>query len=393
MHPAHFNQVAFPNQQVCGDVVFQHGWQVADRTAREDVAQAIAEAESMIEDFLGYPLLPEWFNHATHLTERPNRPELYTVALDVRLHRQSVKLNHGMVISGGVRAQSLEDAASAITWSDVDGDGVKETGTVSWVSATTDPEEIRLYYPNKDGDDRWEIRPINVSIAGGTITVTFSRWLCVLESLQETLADVPAAVNGTVDANFLSEVDAYRVYNDPQTQATFLWEPTGQCGDCGSCAECQYTAQTGCLIPRDPTLGIMAFSPATWDADTEQFNANAYALGRIPDLVRFYYRAGFQDWGLATPNRTMNFVLARAVTRLATSLLDRPVCGCNSTWFDRWQQDLAVQQTTQQLSSNWHVQAWEQWSRWGTTAGAVAALRLLQNWHGGPIIAHAEGIR
>jgi hypothetical protein len=183
--------------------------------------------------------------------------------------------------------------------------------------------------------------------------VTFRREQAVLSSLYDDL--VPDAddshlrgVDGSVDANFLTEVDAYRVYNDPQTQATFLWEPLGiGCGSCAGtgCGHCAYSIQGGCLMLRsEPRLSLVSYRPGTWDATNEEFTAEAYTENREPDIVRLYYYAGWRDRRLECPTVRMDPQWERVVAYYAASLLDRPICECNNVgaWVDHWQRDLAI---------------------------------------------------
>ena len=334
----------------------QFEWQAVDRVSREEVARAIAQAEADIERELGYHLLPAWDVDEWHKAARSPRPEWSRqISVDVRKQAQTVQAKWGYLLSGGIRQKDLAEAATAIVWSDTDGDGYTETGTVTVaVTAGTPESEMHVYYPGESGEDAWEIRPVAVSIAGAVATITFRRELCVIKAQLEIIA-VPAddshirGLDGALDANFLTTVDVYRVYNDPQSQATFLWEPfgTGACASCNGtgCNICAYSAQTGCLMLRDePRLSIVSYRPATWDQAALDFAEAAWTVDRQPALVRLYYYSGWQDKNLAYPTIQMDRAWERAVAYYAASLLDRPVCECNNVhaWVESWRRDLAI---------------------------------------------------
>lgn len=360
IHPSHFNGIFFGSSpSVCAQPWMQHAFQAADRVGREEVANAIAQAEADIERHLGYRLLPSWEVDEWIPSIRPFRPELLNLtSVDVRGFAQTVEAQWGYLISGGIRSSELITADAAIAYSDLDGDLYDEIATVTiTVAAGTSPCELKVYYPasnalvSSGGLNEWEIRPIEVSIMGTTATIAFRRDLAVLPEMWSDYFP-PAddshlrGVDGAVDTNFLDEVDVYRVYNDPQTQVSFLWEPFGSgCSCASSCVLCAYSAQTGCLMLRgDPRHSIVSYRPGSWDADAEAFDSESWIESRQPDIVRLYYYAGWRDKRLACPTVKMDSEWERVVAYYAAALLDRPICECNNirAWVDHWQRDLAI---------------------------------------------------
>jgi len=363
-NPLHFNGLYDPEHPpgVCGQPLLQFSWQASDRVGREEIAIAIAEAESEIEKFLGFRLLPTWETDEWQPTMRPYAPEMVNLSgTDIRGMASVVAADWGYFISGGIRANTLIDADAVITYTDEDGDGYDEIATVTVaVDQGQDPCEVRVYFPVSDGmvtadgggADQWEIRPINVSVAGLVATIRFRRELAVLPALQLDVVPPPddSHLRGEetdVDANFLAEVDVYRVYNDPQTQVTFLWEPIAiGCSSCNGsgCPGCAYTAQAGCLMLRSrPRLSMVSIRPATWDDDLLQFALEAYIQPRLPDVARLYYYAGWRDRRLACSTVVMDPALERSVAILAASKLDRTVCSCEAiqAQLDHWRYDFA----------------------------------------------------
>lgn len=388
INPAHLNSVipAGRHPTVCEQPWMQFAYQAVDRVGREEVAMAIAQAESDIEHHLGYRLLPSWEVDEWHGTMRPYQREMYNLnGADIRGQAQLVKTKWGHVISGGIRSKELiaNRPIVAGSFTDTDGDGYKETVTVTaTVVAGQSPCEVCVYYPAKSADDRWEVRPINVSVAGTSATITFRREQIVKEELLVDL--VPPADDSHLrgvadeDTSFLASVDVYRVYNDPQSQVTFLWEPmAGGCSCNGSgCGACAYSSGTGCLMIRDdPRLGLVSYHPAVWNGTTLEFDAEAWCRA-APDITRLYYYAGLRDKTLDCPTRQMDPEWERIVAYYAAALLDRPICECNSvhSWVAHWQYDFAISGADEQANQ---IPASVLDNPLGTTRGAVFAWRRI----------------
>lgn len=397
LHPLHFNQVYLDlsglpvtNQRFCDNSWLQYAWQNNDAVGREDLATALAEAEAKIEQYLGHSLIPTWEVDEWQPTVRPWRPELINLSVsDIRGYAQTAEVAKKHVVSGGIQAKTLIVADSPITYSDEDGDGYEETATLTVPGVTfTAPCELAVYAPVSDGVvpsgglDEWEIRPISATIDTNTdiATIRLRREQLVLPSLLEAV--ITTGVEGSNNANFLEEVDVYRKYNDPQRQVQFLWEPFAYgCATCNGngCPTCSYSTQEGCFSLRDdPRHGLIAFHPATWDADDLDFTPAAWALQRQPDLVRVWYYAGYRDKRKACPMLEMDDDLAYTVSIYAATLLDRPICGCNNVveFIEKWREDLAKisdrakYQITQDDLAN----------PLGTTRGAVFAWKRVSRY-------------
>lgn len=351
VNPLHANSVVGPKQPtVCAAIWYQKEWMSADRVSREEVARAIAQAEANIEQMIGYRLLPTFERDEWHPTARAPKPEWLRIgSQDVRGFAQAVEAKWGYVLAGGIEGKTLI-GTEPITWSDEDGDTYKETGTVT---VTTDVAqcEIRAFYPHESGNATYEIRPINVTVSSGVATITFRREQCVLKELllreyPEADDDFQRPIDGMIDANFLEEIDVYRVYVDRSTQAQLMWEPLDGCGcGTGSCPNCLLSSQSGCLsVHADPRLGWLSYRPATWNATDEAYDIAYQALSRQPDMVRLWYYAGWADQSRTCPTTQMDANWERTVAYYAAALLDRPVCECNNVhaWIEHWRRDLAI---------------------------------------------------
>lgn len=380
INPLYWNGLSsqFFQNTTCGELFFQWSWQHADRVGREDVALAIQQAEQNMALEAGYNLMPDWTIDERLPYPRPGIPEVYNLrGTNPRGMMKSVEARKGLLISGGVRTKAVIEAGSTVVRSDEDSDGYAETCTLSVVTSVTDANEIHVYYPAKSGNDYWEIRPIEVTISGGTATITFKIWQIVAVNQLDRLD--ASAIDADTAGNFETTVDVYRVYNYTGTQVQFLWEnePVCTCGST-SCNACQLGTQDGCFHLRDPRLGFVVPYPATY-SDGDWTAADYFAACREPDQVRLWYYSGYRDNNTLRPYAELAPYWKTAVAYYAASLLDRPVCGCSNIeeFIEKWRKDAAfagIEQggfnlTQEQLSN-----------RLGTTFGALNAWkRIHQN--------------
>ena len=337
--PLHFNSIHSdlrPERNACDDMYAQYDWQLTGRVSRESIAMALKQAEDVVVHRLGYYPVPTWIQAEEVDMTRPFKPELsYASNLNIQCKRQSVTAKYGYFIEGGRQTKELVEADSAVTYSDPDGDGYNETATVTAVVTTTEPSEVRIYYPGKSGKDTWEIRPINVSISAGTATITFRKYQAPLEDLIEKLAESPGenyrTIDGDNDANFLTTVDVYYVYNDPSQQLNFLTEEF--CLSCGGtgCTACEGYSEAGCMYPRDRRNSILAVTRANWNEDDETFSRTSFTYCRVPDKVQIWYRAGWRNLDLDEPLIQMDPTWERLIVFYSLTLLDTELCGCDNT--------------------------------------------------------------
>lgn len=399
VHPLHFNQItiaALQDSPLCDRAWLQHEWQGVDRTGREAVANAIALAESKLEAYLGYSLVPTWEVDEWRPMSRASRPEWVNLSgTDVRGMRTAVVANRGYFIMPGIEAKTLIEADSGITYDNAtdqfeDAVPYQETASITvTIEEGTPPCELAVFYPDKGGDARWEIRPVSVELTNETTAViTFPRAFAVVEAALEELD--PDDVEGTDDALFLETADVYRHYNDPRTQAILMWEG-GACGCLTSeCSACSFSVQTACLHSRDdPRHSMLVWQPAEWNADDLVFDGRGLGIGRQPDIIRLNYLAGWRDRA-ATCAATMDGDIARTVAIFAAALLDRPPCGCAALEerINRWRRDLAFVRGAEELAA-YNLAPGDLENPFGTQAGAVYAWHWANRRTVGPPIAEA----
>lgn len=295
----------------CSDVTYQYEWQ-RDHLAREEIARTIAKAELMVADWLGFYPAPKYITgeQLNTFSERG-----YAFRYGARLltwHRTGT--NYRKVTAFGSLARTLIDNVAAVTASDPDGDNVNELFTVTVTTSVTDTNEIGVYLSSGDRlgesvSEKWRIRPVNVSISGGTATITGHRAL--LAKPTKTNIVNPLSLDVTDNANYVTTVAVYRIYTDTTAQGTAYWN---------------YTATDTITQPSTATSHSLKFSDdnqalgqifVTWDDDG---TASGY---RAPDRVLANYVSG-----IPLVNGDMSPDYQQIIAYLATGILADNKCGC-----------------------------------------------------------------
>ncbi len=408
--PAHASGGAgstyFPDINQCSDVFFQYMWQQMNNVSREEIAQAIKSAEDDITNVLGYSPAPQWIEQDVRNYPQYFRPEVISFGMsDVRGMGKSVPLSQGKFIQGGRRTVTLVTAGVTVTRTDDDGDGFKETATVTCSTSVTNKCELKVFFAGESGAQIWEIRPPrSVTLTGGVVTFKFWSWQFLKPSLQNaipistvTTNNAPygvAPINIEADASYVTTCDVYREYNDyTQASATFLWERARLmslglwpvvgfcCSSCGGvgCAACDFITQDGCIHARDANGTAVVPSPASYDSDAGQWDFSTMSVCRDPDLVKLYYKAGeqSQDFLQGKTCDPLSNYLAEAIAMLAVAKVPRPFCTCNNSLamtgnlVDGWQRDLSFTGSREQ--GNFQVSQADLDNPFGTRAGAVLA--------------------
>lgn len=364
----------------CGRITPQYSWQTPDQVGRDDIANAIFQAEERIKDRLVYPVAPDWIIEERQQFDRIRNPLMTRFGMmNLRGTPISVVADNGMFLYGGRRATTLIEAGATVTYSDEDNDNYNETATVVVSTSLTDANEISVFYPGHNADPAWEIRPIKLTIAADTVTITFRRELAVLEELTEKLTSV--GINGDEDANFLTTVDVYRVWNDPQSQARVIWNAGSLPCTCidNSCASCTVNIHSACLSSKDRIRGVIGVMLADWDADNDRFIAGSGICPTVqPDAVDMWYRAGYVG-RTSRPIVEMDPVLSWCVSILAVTYLDRPICSCDTVraYIQWWKEDLSAEAARQNTSSSYKVSDAMLNCPFGTTRGAIEVWKKL----------------
>lgn len=375
--PWEFNQFTdpIPNRtNACQQTFFQYEWQ-RDYLSREEIARAIAQAEQLIADELNYWPAPLYITNET-LNAARTPLDYYTDPLlwrpwgilyggwhYWRVNRALFQTKYHKVQGGGTLARTLIGAAN-VAYSDTDGDGINDTATITIAVSTTDTNEIAAYFNATDRMNNplletWRIRPVRVTISGGTATIVGSATLFVKPTFTYGVDVEPlTATDSTV---YVTSVDVYRVYTDTTQTGTAYWQPPG--GDCYD-EPCAIEAESiSCLLDRNGQAGQVGVG----------FSADRCLNWRQPDSINISYLAG-----VPLVNGDMDTQYAQVVAKLASGLLPNLSCGCERS--DRivsyWRQDVTEpgpDYTPRQLSPL------ELESRFGFTRGALFAWKWVNN--------------
>lgn len=329
-----FNQVTHPERPSRGDcdgIWLQSGYSGDPNriVGRDDLARAIAVAERKIAEFSGFWPAPKWIKAEDHTWPMRRRGPSWPAKF-----YPIFRTNWGYLISAGLETWTdLELYPIPVVYTDEDGDGVLDTATVVFNvdPAITDPCELEIVPPGCDPAHReWRIRPLDVTIVGGVVTMIGPRWLFVTPD--EWLRLDPILL--TDDPAFLSNVTAYRHYNDTTSyQAQHFWQGN-PCAGTPCAEECQHA----CVSVLRERLGQFSAWPAQYNEDEGVWKTQIWQrCDYPPGFVRIWYYAGYRDRAYVNCLR-MSRSMQEAVVRLANVYLAEAPCGCGLTR-ERWTTD------------------------------------------------------
>lgn len=334
LNPVHFNSAMggtfWPDRAKCEDIWWQYAWQTPeDFVSREELALAIYNAERDMERVLGYAVSPRFVNEEILSYPRPYQREYYALGgTNVRGSHKLIKTRLGKLISSGRRALTALSAGATVTYSDEDGDGWSETGTITFTNATVSLNEVKVYFASKSADPAWEIRPVrSITRSGSTVTIKVDSWLFINPVLHERHPqsnERPEPINISTTANFVTTVDVYREYVDTTVvSAQLLWDPNSGFTDDAS--------QDGYLSISDPNAGYVATYAATYTDGA--WATDCWDVGRDPDRVKIWYYAGaLSDEYLAGfSTNPLSDYFATLIMWLATARLTKKICSCSQS--------------------------------------------------------------
>lgn len=372
IHPDAFNQCVDPLNPypgACERVWIQHGWMDYDSgriVGRHDIAQAVADAENMIAEKLGFWPAPTWMRADEKPWPRPAR--------GAQTSYPPIQASWGQVIEGGRRDLTMIDEDAAIVYTASVPGGTLDTATINITAAQMTAagaarEEVAVFFPDEI-EDIWRIHYLDITEdpITGDITIVGRRSQFADPDLWLVADDIDLSVN----ANFLAVADVYRRYNNPSQPAQAVWK--GGLGGCGT-TFCADTCQAACLSVDDLRLGIVRVMPGTYAAGS--WTSAAFSVARLPDKARLWYHHGM----LLQDNLKIKPVLAEAIVRLANTYLVAAPCGCEQTQYrwnrDREEQDINTYDTALAMSAfgstmKGAVYAWSVIKRLGPIAPGAA---------------------
>lgn len=320
MHPFYLAQIGegvpARSRGDCQDVMYQNAFQNSDHLSREEIAEAIAQAEDLFAKNVGYYPAPKYIADEPHLLADSGYDYYYW-----RYRKQTIQTKYGHVQAVGSEALTLADSEVSVVLSDTYSNGIDDTFTVTaTVPSGTQASAICAFFKESDRGllslQESEIKPLLVSISGTTATIKGHITLLVKPVQQLTLD--PISLDATDNTIYADEIDIYTRAVDITDQGSLIWNNGCDCN-----GACEATLSDACFQTKSMELGILAPVFASWDADIENFVAS-YPCCAMPERVKVNYYAGYprQD------NGRMDQENARIIALLATALLPNRTCGC-----------------------------------------------------------------
>ena len=348
------NPQVFPTGSTCGDIWPRYDWQKSDQVSHESLAYAFKDAEETLAKEVGYFASPTWIAGEQKMYPREHfRSGVYGIR-ETRGFLKGLNTSYGKIIGAGQRGTTLLGTATTLAgtlaYSDIDGDGLNETATITLINQTiTDVCEAKVYFTGMSAIQEWEIRPPrSKTLSGGTLTIVMDSWLFIdPDKLSMFPTDDGFKAIDLNISNLVNSVEVYREYNDISDPSTiFKWENESfECTICGGigCVACSNYEQDGCIQVRDPEEGIVVPVPATYSDGS--WLVTAFDIGRAPDKVELYYLAGDRsnEFLRGTSCDPLSDMWAWCIIWLAIARLERPPCSCNrlKNLFDYLRVDLS----------------------------------------------------
>jgi hypothetical protein len=396
LNPWHFWGLAdrqiVPIVAECSSLVREYSWQGSDMAGRDDIRQAIRDAETKLASYLGYNVMPEYGEAEV---DWPRHYQVNMIRLrdwDATGRRIAVALPSGYVQALGIEQLTMAGTATVLggelVYSDQFSTGFDDTFTITLPTTVTDPDQIALYFATADRFDdtatgeRWRIEPIQIGISGGNVVISGRRWLLVRPILYQ--APNLNAIDPTNAANFVTSLEVYQRTTNGDgiaastCQATLIYE-SGDCASCWGPCWCSGApsstdpATTGLVIARagirDSVLGLVTPGAASYDATAGSWTAACCTGFCDPDRVSVRYLAGYP-----LTNGRMDRRWQQVTARLAAAELKRRICACRDT--NERLHDLQIDLTLQATETERYTTAPEDLSNpFGTRKGHVQAWR------------------
>ena len=374
--------------QICDDVWMQLAWQGDNKVSREELRQAISQAEADLVLQTGYFPQPTWYTETVPYAQFYQKE--YKTAWGYQsgnFAHKTVTASRKYVLYGGARATTEITAANITRNADIDttGDGFDDTASFTVTIDFTNECELKAYIktynaadaancrtdPGSVGADKyWEIRPIRTTLSGTTATVYIPIYLLFKPQLQRQID--ASTLDADVATSYVDTIEFYRVYNDPSAMATFLWANEDTCND----AACAYATQTGCIRVNNSRNGILSVQPSTYAATTSTYTHSVFSQYREPDKVILNYYAGYSDHNTRNCD-ALSYYWAYTIAMLASARLNKTICTCESPAriIERWQEDVSLSNSLR----TYNINPGDLSNPFGTRLGEVLAYNRIKN--------------
>lgn len=342
-NPWHFNQLAGANAPLtapCDEVYVQD--------ERDDIANGLNLAVELVSEELGFYPRPLWFTQRLDLGHGDP------------MEWQILKTEWGYLTEFSIRTKTLLSAGVAIVYSDTDGDGIDDTATIT-IATTTAVGEIRVYFQVADGAseaaaDDWEIEPLTITSTGAVATIVGPSYLFTSPDVvwanptEEPNYVTKLPFDSADPANFVTDVDIYRVYGNPTGAVKLLTDPILDCSvaNSGDIAE----NAVGRIV--NAKLGLF-----------EVRLANCVSLVNCtywPTQIWISYKAGYP-----LRNNRMDRQLENQITRIANVKTPyKPNTFCGERTLTMWQEDNRMIENVSRAASPppWGGMTFGEWDAW-----------------------------
>lgn len=325
------SQVGEPREELgidgtsCNRVFMQYPWQSSDSLTRQDIVEALLQAEITVARILNYfPALK--FIQESVVYPRASNLELANLWFGRSGRLKSIGTNYKRIYSVGVYEQTLIDDNVLITPDDPYSSGFDTNWsmTVAVVAGTT-ADQIKVFYNATDRLDlslaESEIYPVTVSISG--LVATISGHMTQVIKPANFLKVAPQILDATDAAIYATSLDVYLQTIDLAQSGTLQWNIGTYVGGFCDDPPCQVIESSACFVATDANKGFIAPVPATYDEDVANYTRLFPEVLYAPDVVQVNYISG-----IPKVNGKMVEPLNRIVAYLATSLLPNRSCGC-----------------------------------------------------------------
>jgi len=387
------------DQSKCSGLLREYSWQGSDTAGRDDLRRAIERAESMLFDYLQYRVAPQYVETTPLPWPRLGDASMVRYRdVDATGRRIAVMAPEFHIQAMGVEQLTLIGTATVLggtlAYSDLFSTGMDDTFTITLPTSVTDISQIAVYFSAADRFDdtrtfdRWRIEPVQVSIAGGNVTIVGRRWLVVKPILYE--APVLNALNPTLAANFVTSLDVYQRSTNGDGNSTTTCQATLQyeSSDCGGWGAgfcvgplngatdpgtfAEVIARSGI---RDRTLGLLTPAAAVYNSSTGLWSsASACDCYAEPDRVVLRYLAGYP-----LERGVMAKKWQQVVAMLGAAEVKRRIVACRETneRLHDLQMDMALQATE---TERYQRSQKDLDNPFGTRLGHIQAWKMSQDY-------------
>lgn len=376
-NPYHFyglSNADVPVVAECASVLKQYAYQNNQAIGRTEMLEAIAEAESLLQTYLGYAIAPKYsavtFPWPRYYDNAMSRWGTWDAT--GRYIAPRLPFGYGYVQALGTELLTLVGtvtvAGASLVFSNVYNvrlPSLYDTFTITLATTETDPNKLAVYFvaaDRLDGEpvgDKYRIQPLQISITGGVATIIGRIWLLVRPALYEDLDSQPLDPGVlTALGPYAQSLVVYQRTTDPTgatydtSMVTLNWETSPVhgwwCG-CGCQQSSVYAPNAsgdpgatgygvGRGVIRDAKMGIIGVDGALYNSTSGVWLATPWANCHEPDSLTVRVLSG---WPLV--NGQVDPIYQRAVTHLAIAQMGRPICACESSnlMIEYYQQDLS----------------------------------------------------